>query len=362
MARIFIACGGTGGHFFPGIAVAECLRASGHEVRLCVSTKEIDRTALQAYPHFDHIALPVMGWPGLSPRLPRFAIAFHQAYRLAVQELRSFRPQAVLGMGGFTCAPLLLAASSRRLPGLLHESNAIPGKVTRWLAPRISRVLLGFANCADHLRARSVAVTGTPIRPSLARIERSRAAHVLELNPARLTLVIMGGSQGAAGLNRMVLQAAPAWSPLADQFQIIHLAGPRDVELLQINYRRHGLTARVLPFCHQMEAVYSLADLVIARAGAASLTEIAAFQLPSILIPYPHAAEDHQTRNAELFVRQGAALLIRESENRVLELADQVRQLLHNRAERAGLANRAALLHQPDAAARVAQEVENAIF
>lgn len=361
MARISIACGGTGGHFFPGVAVAEVLRASGHEVRLCVSTKDIDRTALDAYPHFGHLALPVIGWPGLSPRLPRFLHAFHTAYRMAVAEIRTFRPHAVLGMGGFTCAPLLLAASLRRLPTFLHESNAIPGKVTRWLAPRTSRVLLGFAECAPRLRAPAITVTGTPVRASLTRIPRAEAAAAWGLDPARLTLAIMGGSQGAAGLNRMVIRAAAAWSALAGRIQIIHLAGPHDSELLEINYRRHHLTAAVRPFCPRMETVYSLADLVIARSGAASLTEIAAFGLPAILVPYPHAAEDHQTRNAEIFRKHGAALLIRESDAGADELARETLSLMENSALRAGFAARSAALHTPHAAARVAQEVEHAL-
>jgi len=362
MARIGIACGGTGGHLFPGLAVAERLRAAGHSVRLYVSTKEIDRVALEPYPEYERLALPVVGWPGLGPRVPHFCRRFWQAYRMAVAEIRVFRPEAVLGMGGFTCAPPLLAAALRRIPTLLHESNAIPGKVTRWLAPRTSHVLLGFADCAAHLAAPSVIVTGTPVRGTLARVPRAEAAAFWGLDPARLTIAVMGGSQGASGLNRMLMRAAPAWSGMAGRIQIIHLAGPGDAELLEINYRRHGLLSAVRAFCTRMETVYSLADLVIARSGASSLTELACFGLPSVLIPYPHAAEDHQARNAEIFRRHGAALLIRESEDGAEELAREVRSLMENSALRAGFAARAAALHPPDAAARVAQEVERALF
>lgn len=362
MARIGIACGGTGGHLFPGLAVAERLRSAGHSVRLYVSTKEIDRVALDPYPDYERLALPVVGWPGIGPRVPHFCRQFWQAYRMAVAEIREFRPEAVLGMGGFTCAPPLLAAALRCIPTLLHESNAIPGKVTRWLAPLTSHVLLGFADCASHLTAPSLVVTGTPVRGTLTRISRSEAAAFWGLDPARLTIAVMGGSQGAAGLNRMLMRAAPAWSALAGRLQIIHLAGPSDVELLEINYRRHGLSAVVRAFCPRMETVYSLADLAVARSGASCLTELACFGLPSILVPYPHAAENHQTRNAEIFRRQGAALLIRESEAGADELAHEVRSLMENSALRAGFAARAAALHSPDAAARVAQEVERALF
>jgi UDP-N-acetylglucosamine--N-acetylmuramyl-(pentapeptide) pyrophosphoryl-undecaprenol N-acetylglucosamine transferase len=362
MARIGIACGGTGGHLFPGLAVAERLRAAGHVVRLYVSCKEIDRTALEPYPEYERLAFPVVGWPGLGPRVPHFCRQFWAAYRMAVAELRSFRPEAVLGMGGFTCAPILLGASLRRIPTLLHESNAIPGKVTRWLAPRTSRVLLGFSECAAHLQANAITVTGTPVRATLVRLPREEAAAFWGLDPARLTIAVMGGSQGASGLNRMLMRASSEWSSLSGRIQIIHLAGPQDSELLEINYRRHGLRAAVRPFCSRMETVYSLADVVIARSGAASLTELAAFGLPSVLVPYPHAAEDHQTRNAEIFCKQGASLLVRESEAGAEALGREVLALLENRALRAGLAARAAALHTPDAAARVAQEVEYALF
>jgi UDP-N-acetylglucosamine--N-acetylmuramyl-(pentapeptide) pyrophosphoryl-undecaprenol N-acetylglucosamine transferase len=362
MARIGIACGGTGGHLFPGLAVAECLRTSGHTVKLYVSTKDIDRRALEAYPDFGSLALPVIGWPGLGARVPQFFRQFWAAYRISVQELRQFKPDAVLGMGGFTCAPVLLGASMRRIPTLLHESNAIPGKVTRWMAPRTTRVLLGFSECAAHLEAPSIEVTGTPVRSALRRVSREEAAAFWDLEPARITIAVMGGSQGASGLNRMLIRASADWAEHAAHIQIIHLAGPKDTELLELNYRRNGLRAVVRPFSDRMEMVYSLADLAVARSGAASLTELAYFGLPSVLVPYPHAAEDHQSRNADIFRKQGAALLIRETEAGAVELGREVGTLIGNSTLRAGFAARTAALHPADATARVAREVERVLF
>jgi UDP-N-acetylglucosamine--N-acetylmuramyl-(pentapeptide) pyrophosphoryl-undecaprenol N-acetylglucosamine transferase len=364
MARIGIACGGTGGHLFPGLAVAERLRAAGHEVRLYVSAKDIDRQALQPYPEYKSLALPVIGWPGLGLKTPQFFLCFLKAYQMATAELRDYRPEAILGMGGFTCAPMLLSARVRRIPTLLHESNAIPGKVTRWLAPRMSAVLLGFSECAAHVEATSLKITGTPVRTSLRRVDRSAAAAHwgLDSDPQVMTLAVMGGSQGASGLNRMLNRAAAEWSALADRMQIIHLAGPKDVELLELNYRRAGIKAVVRSFCDSMEMVYSMADLAVARSGAASLTELAFYGIPSVLVPYPFAAEDHQTRNAEVFHKKGAALLVSESDEGAVILAREVRELWLNRERRANMAEHTRQLDVPDAAETVAKEVERVCF
>lgn len=362
MAKIAIACGGTGGHLFPGLAVAERLRAAGHQVRLYISEKEIDRRALAAHPDYEALALPTVGWPGIGPGVPRFLSRFAAAYRGSVAEIRGFAPDAVLGMGGFTCAPVLLAAALRRIPALLHESNAIPGKVTRWLAPWMSRVFLGFSECAAHLEAREMRVTGTPVRGNLRPLPRAEAAAWWGLDPARPTVVAMGGSQGAAGLNRMMTGAAVEWASRLPRIQIIHLTGPADEALTELNYRRAGVTAVVKPFCDRMEMAYSAADLVVARSGAASLTELGHFGLPSILVPYPHAAEDHQTRNAEVFVRRGAALLVPEVEGAAVRLAEEVGRLFADEARRVEMARRAAAIQEGDAAERVAREVENALF
>jgi UDP-N-acetylglucosamine--N-acetylmuramyl-(pentapeptide) pyrophosphoryl-undecaprenol N-acetylglucosamine transferase len=362
MARIGIACGGTGGHLFPGLAVAERLLAGGHQVRLYVSNKEIDRRALSAYPEYDRVALPAVGWPGLGLRTFGFVRAFWKAYRVSVREIREYRPDAILGMGGFISAPLILSASRRRIPTLLHESNAIPGKVTRWLAPRTSRVLLGFSECAAHLEASSIHVTGTPVRGSLRVVDRQEAAAFWNLDPAKFTLAVMGGSQGAAGLNKLVARAAADWKTVASRIQIIHLSGPQDVELLSYNYLRDGIRAEVRAFCDQMEMVYSLADAVIARSGASSLTELAYYRLPAMLVPYPHAAEDHQTRNADIYAKNGAAGIVHESESGSTAVAQWVLNLLNKPGEREKMSMAAAALHSGDAAIRVAKEVENALF
>jgi len=361
MGRIAIACGGTGGHLFPGLAVAqECVRR-GHEVRLYISPKTIDRQMLQAYPEFKAVALPTVGWTGLNLKAASFFRKAWEGYGLCLDEIADFQPHVILGMGGFTSAPLIFAARRRKIPSFLHESNAIPGKVTKWLAPRVSKVLLGFSQCAKYLAPAICAHTGTPVRPSLITKERAHAAEHFGLNPGLPTVAIIGGSQGAQGLNEMIIRAMPGWQKLAGKVQFIHLTGPRDDQLMMANYRRYHLVAVALPFCAEMENVYSLADLVVARSGASSLAELCYYALPSILVPYPEAAENHQLRNAEIFVEAGAALLMPQGNDSVEKLTDAVADLILDEPLRKEMSRRAEELVQVDATARITEELEYAM-
>jgi UDP-N-acetylglucosamine--N-acetylmuramyl-(pentapeptide) pyrophosphoryl-undecaprenol N-acetylglucosamine transferase len=361
MATIGIACGGTGGHLYPGLAVGEKLVEAGHQVRLYISNKEIDRVALRNHQKFVSIALPTVGWPGIRPGMIGFCRKFFQSYRLCVGEIREHRLSAVLGMGGFTSAPLLLCAARRRIPTLLHESNAIPGKVTRLLAAQSDRVLLGFQECAGYLTKSDCRITGTPVRASLTRVSRAEAADYWKLDPQRVTVTVIGGSQGAAGLNQMIIRALPDLARWKDQLQVIHQTGSRDVELAEANYRRVGLPARVFAFGDRMEMIYSMSDIMVARSGAASLTEISHFGLPSILVPYPYAAEDHQVFNACIFERAGAGVVVKENVSGQKELASHLEQWLRQPELRLAIAARSLALKHLDAAERVAQEVQDVL-
>ncbi|GAB4250238.1 MAG: undecaprenyldiphospho-muramoylpentapeptide beta-N-acetylglucosaminyltransferase [Candidatus Methylacidiphilales bacterium] len=361
MPTFAIACGGTGGHLFPGLAVARACLRRGHNVLLFVSRKPVDREILAANPDLPAVALSTTGWTGLHPRVPTFLLNFWRGLQESRSALRQHHVAAVLGMGGFTCAPPLLEARRLGLPAFLHESNAIPGKVTRWFGPRLDKVLLGLPACAEHLPNCRTVVTGTPVRDSLIRLEPGVARSHFSLDPNRFTIAVMGGSQGAAGLNEMMLRAAADLADIGPQLQVIHLTGPTDKGLMHANYQRAGIKAEVLPFCHEMEKVYSAADLVVARSGASSGAELAHYGLPSILVPYPEAAEDHQTRNAEVFVRAGAARLVPQKRDEGAPLARAIRDLFENAAERRAMGEAARRIAPTDATARIVQELEHAV-
>ncbi|HEY4284282.1 MAG TPA: undecaprenyldiphospho-muramoylpentapeptide beta-N-acetylglucosaminyltransferase [Chthoniobacterales bacterium] len=353
-----IACGGTGGHLFPGVAVAEALRDRGHEVMLFVSEKEIDVLALSGREQFRFEKLPTVGLPSLySPAILGFVRRFSQSLALCRAIYSKFQPHVVLGMGGFTSTAPVIAGRMRGIATFIHESNAIPGKANRMTARFVRAVLLGFKECAPFFPKARTEITGTPIRTDLVRMDCALARQKLGLRDGVATALVMGGSQGATGINQAMIKALPFLHERP--VQVIHLAGKRDDRVVAESYQRENIPAFVAAFHHRMEEVYSAADFVIARSGAASLAEISAFGLPAILIPYPYAADDHQTRNAEIFVRDDAAILIKESELLGGDLlAHQINDLIGNSEKLRQMSENSSRLAPKDAAGMVAATME----
>ena len=364
--QFVIACGGTGGHLFPGLAVAETLHARGHEVLLLVSEKEIDTVALRDHPEFRREKLPSIGMPSvLSPAFLRFLKRGWESFSACRQLYSRYKPVAVLGMGGFTSAAPLLAAKLSGIPCFLHESNAIAGRANRLAARWADSVLLGLQACETSFPGKNCIVTGTPVRKNLGKsLSKAEARKAFGLNPAAPTLLVMGGSQGAAGINQLIFKAAPYLREFrtADglPLQVIHLTGDRDDTLAAINYQREGVTAYVAAFHHRMEEAYSAADLVVSRAGAASLGELSQFALPSLLIPFPFAADQHQHRNAEVFRDVGASELLEEKATDPEAFALLVRNLLEDERRRERMAAAAASVLPHAAAERVTTVLEEA--
>jgi UDP-N-acetylglucosamine--N-acetylmuramyl-(pentapeptide) pyrophosphoryl-undecaprenol N-acetylglucosamine transferase len=351
-----IACGGTGGHLFPGLAVAESLRDRGHEVMLFVSEKEVDTLALSGRT-FRFEKLPTVGLPSLySPAIFGFLRRFNESLSLCRSSYQKFKPQVVLGMGGFTSTAPILAGRMRGIATLIHESNAIPGKANRLTARLVRAVLLGFKECAAFFPKVKTEVTGTPIRTELKRLDRQSAREKLGLRGDLTTLLVMGGSQGASGINQAIIKSLPALHHVP--LQVIHLSGTREERLVADNYRRENIPAYVSAFHHRMEEVYSAADFTVARSGAASLAEFAFFGLPGILIPFPYAADDHQSRNAQIFVRANAAILLKESDLSGDLLARNIKDLVADVRKIRRMSENCSRLAPQDAAGRVAATME----
>ncbi len=342
-----IACGGTGGHLFPGIAVAEVLRDRGHDVMLLISEKDIDALAVSGHTNFRVEKLPTVGLPSpFSPAFFGFVRRFYESLSLCRSLYRKFKPQVILGMGGFTSTAPVLAGRIRGIATFIHESNAVPGKANRLTARMVHAVMLGLRT----------EVTGTPVRTELVRLDRRIARQKLGLDEDLPTLLVMGGSQGASGINQALIKSLPFLQGVP--LQVIHLCGARDERLVSDNYRRENIPAYIAAFHHRMEEAYSAADLVVARAGAASLAEFAAFSLPGILIPFPYATDDHQTRNAEIYARIQAAILIKESDVSGELLARNIRELIQDPKRIEQMAANSSHLASKDAAGRVATTME----
>ena len=359
--NVVIACGGTGGHLFPGLAVAEVLQARGHQSLLFISRKEIDAQAVRDYAgQFRFEKLPSVGLPRVfSPAMLGFARGFTQSLTRCRRFYREFKPPAVLGMGAFPSTAPLLSGRLSGVPTFVHESNAVPRKANRVNA-RLSRVvLLGFEECAKQLAPGThCEVTGTPIRSALReRLVPAEARSIFRLNdaPDKKTVLVMGGSQGAHGINQAMTRASVHWR---DSLQLIHFTGTDDEQEVRAAYERQGVNAYVAAFHHRMQEAYSAADFVIARSGAASLSELAYFGLPSLLIPYPFAAEDHQTLNAQIFTRAGAAVSLKETDTMKNSLAETVLEITKNPSKLSAMSAAAQRLAPPDAAALLVDIIE----
>ena len=363
--KVVIAAGGTGGHLFPGLAVGEVLVQRGWEVLVLTSEKAIDRVATEGRHEFRIERLPATGMPRLfSPRMIVFVVRLVVALWACVALYRRFRPDAVLAMGGFTSTAPIIAAWICGIPAVVHESNVMPGKANRLNARFCQRVLVGFneakvrfGGSVEHL----VEVVGTPVRKTLAgAMNRARACELFGFDPEKPVVLVMGGSQGAQGLNRAVAAALPRIAHGDLRVQFLHLSGPDDEVLLRSLYATESIVAKVQPFCREMEAAYGSCDVVVMRSGAASLTEVAWLGLPSILIPLPTAADDHQTLNAKVFERSGAAVLLKQEElgdGKVL--SNVLMDVLRVQAKRSEMAQRAAGLAVRDSAEQVAGVMED---
>src|SRR5438034_4506161 len=352
-----IACGGTGGHLFPGIAVAEVLRDRGHEVMLLISEQDLYALALSGRAAFQFEKWPTVGLPSpFSPAILGFVRRFYESLSLCRSIYRKFKPQVVLGMGGFTSTAPVVAGRMRGISTFIHESNAVPGRANRLTARMVGAVMLGFKECAPFFPKAHTEITGTPIRTELKRLDRQIARQKLGLRDDLTTLLVMGGSQGASGINQAMIKALPFLQGAS--LQVIHLSGARDERLVADNYRRESILAYVAAFYHRMEEVYSAADLLVARSGAASLAEFAAFSLPSILIPFPYATDDHQTRNADIYARAQAAILLKESEVSGELLARKIRELIQDPQLIQQMAANCSRLAPKDAAGLVATTME----
>jgi len=336
--------------------VAEALRTRGHEVLLLISEKKVDAEASAKYPHLRFETLPAVAKPPtFSPRMLNFLWKTWRSIGRCKTILRDFRADAVLGMGGFTSLPPVYAGHKLGLKTFVHDSNARPGRANVLTSRFCTQVFLGLDAAKTFFPHRETVTTGTPVRPEImSPPSREEAAKVFGLDPQKATVLVTGGSQGARRLNELSAEAA---NQLPPDTQVLHIAGALDFE--RVSQIAHGsANHKVLGFCDQMPSAYAVADLVIARAGASSLNEIAMCGLPSILVPFPYAADDHQTRNAEVFAMAGAAELIQERDLDAEKLASLATSILRDLPTRERMAKAARALAIPDAAGRVCAAIE----
>jgi len=355
------AGGGTGGHLYPAIAIADEIRKLRPEARIVfIGTRG----------RIEERVVPASGYPLKTIWISGFRRAFSFGtvlfpVKLVVALVQSFlllrriRPRVVVGTGGYVCGPVLYVASLLGIPTLIQEQNSYPGVTTRLLAPRVKEVHITFESTRQHLRrAEGVILSGNPTRSSLGSVSREEAARFFGIDGKNLTLLVFGGSQGSVAVNSGFLSSVAG--VLADGVQVLWQTGERDFSRIASAPEVQAAVARrmvwVAPYIEKMEMAYAACDLVLCRAGATALAELTRIGLPSVLVPLPTAAADHQTVNAQTMVKVGGAVMVREQDMKEY-LLPTLHELLAQPAKLQSMGQSAASIGMPDAAIRLAAAV-----
>jgi UDP-N-acetylglucosamine--N-acetylmuramyl-(pentapeptide) pyrophosphoryl-undecaprenol N-acetylglucosamine transferase len=360
LARLVIAGGGTGGHLYPGIAVArEALRRRPSARVSFVGTERGLERRIVPREGFELDCIRSAGLKGKSwwSRLRGAAlvpISLLDAWRVLARR----RPQAVVGVGGYSSGPVVLAASLRGIPTMVLEQNAVPGLTNRLLARRVRAAAVAYEETLSYFGGKGF-VAGNPVRPEF--LAAARTAATAAGAAAGPRVLVMGGSQGARAINQAMTGAARAIVAAAPGVVIVHQTGDRDLAAVRQGYAEAGIAARVEPFIDPMAPEMAAADLVICRAGATSLAELAALGRPAVLIPFPAATDDHQRRNAAVLAGAGAAIVVDERELTGEGLASTVTALLADPDRRARMGRAMHGFARPDAAARIVDRLEGLV-
>jgi len=345
--RILIMAGGTGGHVFPALAVAYELKHQGHEIAWVGTATRIEAKLVPAsgYP-INYISVQGLRGNGL---LGWLLAPFNliKAVVEAIGIIRSFKPDVVLGLGGFASGPGGVAAKLMGKPLVIHEQNAIPGLTNRTLSLVANRVLEGFPNSFSQ-KKKSLWV-GNPVRKSIEELPEPKQRFSDRSGP--INVLVLGGSLGAKSLNTLLPKS---FADIDTELNIKHQCGPKHIDDCKTNYAEANVDAEITAFIDSMADVYAWADIVICRAGALTIAEITSAGLGAILVPYPYAVDDHQTHNADGLVRAGAAMVMQESELTLEVLTQTIKQLVASRVELLGMAEKARGLAKHGTAKQIA--------
>ncbi len=350
--RLLVAGGGTGGHVFPGIALAEevVTRHPKNDVVFVGTARGLEASVvpIAGYPIelIDVRGLKGKGIGNVLAGLLRLPRAFVQSWRV----LRKWRPDVVVGVGGYASGPVVLAARLMGIPTAVQEQNAVAGLTNRLLGRVVQAAFTAFREAGRQFPAHKVQQLGNPIRRSLL----ENYMRPVSKRDDRLRVLVFGGSQGAHGLNMRVIEALPFLSDLRDRVVFVHQTGARDRGQVEKGYAGVGFTPDVREFITDMSAAYAGSDLVVCRAGATTLAELTVCKKPSILVPFPAAADNHQVVNARSLVDAGAAVMIEERDLTGELLAAEIRRVLLDPAVRDRMARAAGLLGRPQAASEIA--------
>lgn len=356
--KILAAGGGTSGHVYPAIAIADRIRkeAPGSTIEFCGTARGIESELIPKAGYHMH-EIRASGLPsGLSKKTFKALSDFRAGRSRCVELIREFKPAAVIGTGGYVCSPLVSAAVKMKVPVILHEQNAFPGRSNRFMSRKAAVVCTGFPGTEDYFRsAKRVVYTGNPIREVFNSVERLSCRAMLGFRPEEFLILAMGGSLGSKTINRAV-------TGLFDQLEtksvrIVLSAGKQQYPELKAEMTDRSVGAEIYEYIDDTHLYMAAADLIICRAGAITCAEVAAVGVPSIMIPYPYAAGDHQTYNAKKFTEAGAGICIPDSELSAERLARETEKFIKNRSYGSDMGRNAAKLHIAGSDTKIAQIV-----
>ncbi|MBU1568532.1 MAG: undecaprenyldiphospho-muramoylpentapeptide beta-N-acetylglucosaminyltransferase [Proteobacteria bacterium] len=354
--RLLLTGGGTGGHLFPAVAAAqEFLRQMPETQVLFIGTRrKLDTRSLAVY-GFASDSIRCYGLKGKSPlellkALAVLPVSFYQAGRI----IRHFRPNIILGVGGYVTGPVVVAGKIFGIPTIIHEQNSVPGLANRKLGSFVDRVCLSLPESAGEFPGKKISYTGNPVRRNILDLAK-KMPQPMRVN-GKKSLLVLGGSQGAQPINRLVsegLQSLP--DNVIKGLRVIHQTGDQDLERIKQIYVARGIESEVQPFFNDMADIYSQADLLVSRAGATTLAEVAVLGKPAILIPYPFAADNHQEKNGNHYAAGGGAIVLRQSELTFEKLAEDIAQLIYDENKLITMGMAMKKLAFPDAAEKIVE-------
>lgn len=345
--RVLMAGGGTGGHVIPGLAVARELRSRGHEVFFVGTERGMEAKLVPA----DGFELKTIDIGGLNRVGIRQKLSTLARLPFATLGCLKLIPDAVFSMGGYAAGPPVMAAMARRKPVVVMEPNAVPGFTNRAIGRFVSRALISFQETTAYFPEGRTELTGLPVREEFFQVPPKPRGEVFQI-------LITGGSQGSNTLNRAAIQSWPLFRKAGFRVRIVHQAGRTAADAIRADFAASGLEGEVVPFIADMPAAFRESDLVVCRSGAGAVSELAAAGKPSILVPFPFAADDHQARNAEALERGGAARLIRDAEMNGERLFTAVAELAGAPETLGRMADAARGFAHPGAAKRAADVLE----
>ncbi len=357
--KVAFAGGGTAGHLMVGLSTAEEIRSRFNEAEIIFfgTDKKFEKRCVEQR-GFQFQQMRARKWEKSYKGVFMFIVKTFISVIESILAIRKFNPDIVVGLGGYASVAPIIAAKLHSIPTILLEQNVIPGKANRFLSKWVDEVYCHWRGSLQWFnKAKVVRVTGTPIRKDILCSQRSRSAEEFGLSPSKKTILVTGGSQGAQAINEVILRCLPKLEPLSNELQIIHCTGEYGYETAKAAYKQTKINVYVCSFLDDMGAAFSMADIIICRAGATTIAEITAIGIPAILIPYPHAADNHQYWNAMELASNGGGYLLQQIDLTPEKIIELITDLFNNKEkyDRMKMFNKE--MGMPNAAMRVVDNI-----